>query len=83
MLLRSAPKSLVIPFSPMRNLDYSGYTVKVSPAVDFSQCQNEVETAILMNRVVEREIMAALTQYMWLHRRFKTRPNEGDQSLYD
>lgn len=83
MLLRSASKSLVIPFSPSRNADYSGYTVKISPAADFSQCQNEVETAILMNQVVEREIMTAPTQYMWLHRRFKTRPNEDDKSLYD
>lgn len=83
MLLRSAPNSLVIPFSPIRNADYSGYTVKVSPAVDFSQCHNEVETAMLMNQLVEREIMNAPTQYMWLHRRFKTRPNEDDKSLYD
>lgn len=83
MLLRSAPKALVIPFSPIRNADYSGYTLKISPPVDFSGCQNEVETAILMNKVVECEIMKAPPQYMWLHRRFKTRPNENDKSLYD
>lgn len=83
MLIRSAPNAVVIPFSPMRNEDYSGYTIKISPPVDFSQSQNEVDTAILMNKVVEREIMNAPTQYMWLHRRFKTRPNEDDKSLYD
>lgn len=83
MLLRSAPNTVVIPFSPIRNADYSGYTIKISPPVDFSECQDEVETAILMNKVVEREIMNVPTQYMWLHRRFKTRPNEDDKSLYD
>lgn len=83
MLLRSAPNTVVIPFSPIRNADYSGYTIKISPPVDFSECQDEVETAILMNKVVEREIMNVPTQYMWLHRRFKTRPNEEDKSLYD
>lgn len=83
MLLRSAPKALVIPFSPIRNADYSGYTVKISSAVDFSQCYDEIDTAALMNKVVEAEIMKAQTQYMWLHRRFKTRPNEEDPSLYD
>lgn len=83
MLLRSAPKTVVVPFSPIRNADYSGYTVKISPLVDFSQCENEVSTAILMNKVVESEIMNEPTQYMWLHRRFKTRPNENDKSLYD
>lgn len=83
MLLRSAPNSVVVPFSPIRHDDFSGYTIKVSPAVDFSQCQDETDTAILMNHVVEGEIMKAQSQYMWLHRRFKTRPNEGDRSLYD
>lgn len=83
ILLRSAPKTIVIPFSPIRNADFSGYTVKVSPMVNFKECQNEIETATLMNKVVEGEIMKAQAQYMWLHRRFKTRPNENDVSLYD
>lgn len=34
-----------------------------------------------MNHVVEKEILRAPEQYMWLHRRFKTRP-EGEPSLY-
>ena len=36
-----------------------------------------------MNQLIEKEIMQAIEQYMWLHRRFKTRPNETDHSLYD
>ncbi|MGX2969287.1 Kdo(2)-lipid IV(A) acyltransferase [Ursidibacter sp. B-7004-1] len=82
MLLRSAPNSVVVPFTPMRNADFSGYTVKISPAVDFSQCENDIDTATKMNQLVEKEILKAQSQYMWLHRRFKTRPNESDPSLY-
>ncbi|QLB20263.1 lipid A biosynthesis lauroyl acyltransferase [Vespertiliibacter pulmonis] len=82
MLLRSAPNSVVIPFTPMRNYDYSGYTVKISPVVDFSECTNEIDTATQMNKVVETEILKAISQYMWLHRRFKTRPSEDEPSLY-
>ncbi|GAL03767.1 lipid A biosynthesis lauroyl acyltransferase [Photobacterium aphoticum] len=37
--------------------------------------------AAYVNKAVERSIMEAPEQYMWLHRRFKTRP-EGEPSLY-
>ncbi len=33
-----------------------------------------------MNQVIEKEIMKGVEQYMWLHRRFKTQPNE--ENLY-
>lgn len=82
MLLKAAPNIHVVPFSPIRNDDFSGYTVKISPVVDFSVCENEIDTAVKMNGVVEKEILKAVAQYMWLHRRFKTRPNENDPSLY-
>jgi len=35
-----------------------------------------------MNKVVEKEILKDVEQYMWLHRRFKTRPTEDEPSLY-
>ncbi|MDG6896729.1 lipid A biosynthesis lauroyl acyltransferase [Actinobacillus delphinicola] len=83
LLIKAAPDALVVPFSPVRKADNSGYIVDVSPAVDFSDTQTELETACKMNKVVEQEILKAPTQYMWMHRRFKTRPNENDPSLYD
>ncbi len=81
-LLHSAPKSAVIPFAPVRKGDFSGYVLKVSPAVDFSALKDEQQIACQMNQVVEKEILKAVDQYMWMHRRFKTRPNENDPSLY-
>lgn len=83
MLLRSAPNAIVVPFSPIRNTDFSGYTIKISPMVDFSDCDGELSTATKMNRVVEQEIMKALSQYMWLHRRFKHLPDGTDGELYE
>ncbi|POY45205.1 lipid A biosynthesis lauroyl acyltransferase [Avibacterium gallinarum] len=82
-LLKSSPNSKVIPFAPLRNADGSGYTVKVSAPVDFSDLNTEIDIATRMNQVVEQEILQGVEQYMWLHRRFKTRPNESDPSLYD
>ena len=29
-----------------------------------------------------KEILKGVEQYMWLHRRFKTRPTEDEPSLY-
>lgn len=83
MLLRSAPNAIVVPFSPIRNSDFSGYTIKISPMVDFRDCDDELSTATKMNRVVEQEIMKALSQYMWLHRRFKHLPDGTDGKLYE
>ena len=79
-LLKSSPNSKVIPFAPLRNADNSGYTVTISPPVDFSDLHDETEIAARMNQVIEKEIMKGVEQYMWLHRRFKTQPNE--ENLY-
>lgn len=54
-----------------------------SPPVDFSDITDETRIATRMNQVVETEIMKGVEQYMWLHRRFKTRPDENQPSLYD
>ncbi|MFW8120592.1 kdo(2)-lipid IV(A) palmitoleoyltransferase, partial [Klebsiella pneumoniae] len=42
---------------------------------------DEAAPAAYMNRVIEKEILRAPEQYLWLHRRFKTRP-PGEASLY-
>jgi KDO2-lipid IV(A) lauroyltransferase len=42
---------------------------------------DEVEDAKRCNKECEQSILEQVPQYMWLHRRFKTRP-EGEPSLY-
>lgn len=81
-LLKSAPNCKVVPFAPLRNKDGSGYTVSISSPVDFSDLSDETAIAARMNKVVEKEILKGVEQYMWLHRRFKTRPTEDEPSLY-
>ena len=51
-------------------------------SVDFSDLSDETAIAARMNKVVEKEILKGVEQYMWLHRRFKTRPTEDEPSLY-
>lgn len=80
ILVRSARPQL-IPFTPMRNRDNGGYTVVVNAPLEGFPIDDEQAAATFMNRAIEKQIMLAPEQYMWLHRRFKTRP-EGEPSLY-
>ncbi len=81
-ILTRTSKPALIPFTPKRLPEGKGYELIISPAVADFPVDNEENTAKAMNKVVEQEILRAPGQYMWLHRRFKTRP-EGDASLYN
>ncbi|MGV6989575.1 LpxL/LpxP family Kdo(2)-lipid IV(A) lauroyl/palmitoleoyl acyltransferase [Testudinibacter sp. P80/BLE/0925] len=81
-LLKSSPQAKIVPFAPLRKRDGSGYHVSISEPFVFPAVPDKTEIAVLMNKLVEKEILKGVEQYMWLHRRFKTRPNEDDPSLY-
>ncbi|WP_304166722.1 kdo(2)-lipid IV(A) palmitoleoyltransferase [Lonsdalea britannica] len=58
-----------------------GYQLVIQPELKDYPQNDETQAASYMNRVIEHEIMRAPEQYLWLHRRFKTRP-VGEASLY-
>ncbi|MGR2767516.1 LpxL/LpxP family Kdo(2)-lipid IV(A) lauroyl/palmitoleoyl acyltransferase [Photobacterium sp. GSS17] len=80
-LLVDASKCAVVPFAMVRNTDSGQYTLKVFPPLDAFPHNDPDAAAAYINKAIERSIMEAPEQYMWLHRRFKTRP-EGEPSLY-
>jgi Kdo2-lipid IVA lauroyltransferase/acyltransferase len=58
-----------------------GYRVRfLEPWADFPTDDAQADTAA-MNRWIETEIRRNPAQYLWVHKRFKTRPN-GEASLY-
>lgn len=67
---------------PKRHDDGSGYSVEITPALDNFPTDNDINDVTRVNQEVEKAILRKPEQYMWLHRRFKTRPNESDPSLY-
>lgn len=69
----------IIPFIPKRVGQHYQVIVE-APLVGFPK-QDETAAAIFMNKAIEKEILMAPEQYMWLHRRFKTRP-QGEPSYY-
>jgi KDO2-lipid IV(A) palmitoleoyltransferase len=80
MLARLAKPALVSVVL-VRKDKAAGYDLVIQPALRDYPIDDELAAAAYMNRVVEKEIMRAPEQYLWLHRRFKTRP-EGAPSLY-
>ncbi|GIU30327.1 lipid A biosynthesis lauroyltransferase [Shewanella sp. MBTL60-007] len=75
-------KAKVLPFFVERNSHDTGYNIEIQPPLDNFPGENEVEDAKRGNKIIEEIISRNMPQYMWLHRRFKTRPNKGDASLY-
>ncbi|NKI74594.1 LpxL/LpxP family Kdo(2)-lipid IV(A) lauroyl/palmitoleoyl acyltransferasee [Dickeya sp. CFBP 2040] len=80
-ILARAAKPAIVPFVPRRLPGGKGYELIIRPAQLDIPLETEEATAIWMNKLVEENILLAPDQYMWLHRRFKTRPT-GEASLY-
>ena len=68
---------------PTRNDDGSGYTLEIKPMLENFPTGDDTADVLRINQELEKAIMVKPEQYMWLHRRFKTRPNQDDPSLYD
>lgn len=71
----------VVPFFSLRRPDGSGYQLTLLPALEKFPSDNDIENATRINQLIEQQIQKAPEQYLWLHRRFKTRP-EGDADVY-
>ncbi len=79
--LAKAGRAAVVPLTQKRLKDGSGYLVKIHPPVEGFPAKSDAEDAALLIGLVEKAIVDAPDQYMWMHRRFKTRP-EGEHSVY-
>lgn len=76
-------KAEAIPLYFYRDGDISNpqYHVLIEPALDNFPSDDEVSDAIRTNKIIENQLRIAPTQYMWFHRRFKTRP-QGYDKIY-
>ncbi|MEL4341472.1 LpxL/LpxP family Kdo(2)-lipid IV(A) lauroyl/palmitoleoyl acyltransferase [Shewanella xiamenensis] len=75
-------KAKVLPFFVERTEGDTGYRIEIMPPLDNFPGEDEVADAIRGNKIIEQIIDKNRAQYMWLHRRFKTRPDPTDKSLY-
>lgn len=72
-------RAKVVPLLPRMTAD--GYEVEVRPALVDFPTDDATADAARMNACLEEYINTMPSQYYWVHKRFKTRP-EGEPSLY-
>ena len=82
LLFARQKNAVSIMLTPTRNEDGSGYTIEFSPVLENFPSGDDEKDLIRVNQELEKAIMKKPEQYMWLHRRFKTRPNKDDPSFY-
>lgn len=81
-ILIKMARPAIIPFIPRRLPNALGYELIIFPNIQNEIPMNTKTCAIqYINKIIEQIILLAPDQYMWLHRRFKTRPS-GESSFY-
>ena len=79
--LARASNALVVPWITRILPNGKGYVVEIGdPLADFPTDDVNADTR-KMNAYIERIVLTMPEQYLWVHKRFKTRP-EGDPSFY-
>jgi KDO2-lipid IV(A) lauroyltransferase len=71
----------VLPFYSRRLPANEGYLIRVMPPFEDFPSGDDVADTTRINAAIERQVREAPEQYLWLHRRFKTRP-PGEKEFY-
>jgi KDO2-lipid IV(A) lauroyltransferase len=75
-------KCAIVPFSHFRRKGKPGYDIYFHPPLENFPSGDDLEDATRINTIIEKEIRKAPEQYLWMHRRFKTRPDPEDSGFY-
>ncbi|WP_456407982.1 LpxL/LpxP family Kdo(2)-lipid IV(A) lauroyl/palmitoleoyl acyltransferase [Thiolapillus sp.] len=74
--------AVVVPFRAVRRKDGRGHDLLLEKAwEDYPSGDLEADTQ-RVNDLVEKWVRETPEQYMWIHRRFRTRPQRSDPRLY-
>jgi len=71
----------VLPFYSEQLANNKGYVLRVAAPLENYPSDDDITDATAVNQVIEDQIRRAPAQYLWGHRRFKTRPH-GEPLFY-
>lgn len=71
----------VVPYYSERLPGSEGFLVKLLPPLEGFPSGDDLADATRTNEILETQIARVPEQYLWLHKRFKTRP-EGESRVY-
>lgn len=72
----------VLPFFSQHTEDNRGYRLIIRPPLEDFPSGDDVADATRVNTIIEEQVRKAPEQYLWVHRRFKTRP-PGEAPFYE
>ncbi|RFA30082.1 hypothetical protein CAI21_07715 [Alkalilimnicola ehrlichii] len=75
--------SPVVPFFFHSRADQRGYEAVFLPALENFPTDDPKADAARINAIIEEAVRRYPDQYLWTHRRFKTRPNKSDPNPYN
>ena len=73
--------AVVLPFYSEQLAENKGYVLRVASALENYPSDNDIVDATAVNQAIENQVRRAPAQYLWGHRRFKTRPH-GEPLFY-
>jgi len=75
-------KAAVVPFFQTRLPGKQGYQLTLYPALEDFPGESVAADTARISRIIEARVREQPEQYLWAHRRFKTRP-KGEPGVYD
>ncbi|MBW6475453.1 MAG: LpxL/LpxP family Kdo(2)-lipid IV(A) lauroyl/palmitoleoyl acyltransferase [Chromatiales bacterium] len=71
----------VVPYYSERLPGSQGFVIRLLPALEAFPSGDDVQDASRVNAIIEEQVRRVPEQYLWTHKRFKTRP-EGEAGVY-